>query len=229
MGSGTSRSFVLGALVAGAVVVLSARAEAASNSGGTGAEIRFGTTFSVTRATPTLSLVDPAELSSRTIARGDLANAGGFRSVGAFSDFAFVVWPRLSIPVIGLGISLPVGEHAPIRSSVDGSIAEVQPFRMFAVDVLGPGIGVRSIVRRYFFEALVRTSLLYMGGKAQIAAGAELVDVPVHGVALGVRAELSACRRLDPESRVCLTLAPRLFEVVPASGLSVGLSWTWGR
>jgi len=194
-------------------------------------ELRLQAAFAVTRAMPDLTLTEPDEvvLPSREAISGTMPTRGGFRSAGISADLALVLRPRLTVPLFGLGVYLPVGDHAPIRSAVDGSIATAQPWRLTGVELLGPGIGVRTIERRYFFEALVRVSLLVLTGSSQIAAGSEAVDVTVHGLAPGVRAELSACRRLDPESRLCLTVAPRLLEVVPLAGVTAGLTWVWGN
>lgn len=196
---------------------------------GTGVELRVGLGFAATRAIPDLHLREEPTLSSRETVSGTLPTAGGFRAFGGFADAALVLRPRVTVPLFGLGGYFPVGDHAPVRSAVDGSIATVQPWRMFAIDVLGPGLGLRTIERRYFFEATVRVAMLYMGGKAEIAAGREAVEVDVQAVAFGARAELSACRRLDPVSRVCLSLAPRLFEVRALNGASLSLTWAWGQ
>lgn len=206
-------------------------AHAASPDRGTGMEVRLQAAFAVTRAMPDLQLSAPEEvlLPSREAVAGTLPTVGGFRSFGASADMNLVLRPRFTIPIFGLGLYLPVGDHAPIRSAVDGSIATVQPWRLIGIDFLGPGFGVRTVERRYFFEASVRFSILVLTGTSQVAAGREAIDVQVHGIAPGARAEMSACRRLDPESRVCLTVSPRLFEVRPLSGMTVGLTWVWGN
>jgi hypothetical protein len=208
---------------------VSRAADAASPGRGIGVELRVGTGFAVTRAIPELALSNDMALPSREAVSGTLPTAGGFRAFGGFADATLVLRPRVSFPMFGLGAYLPLGDHAPVFSAVDGSIATVQPWRMFSVDVLGPGIGIRTTERRYFFEATARIALLYMGGKAQLAAGREVVDAEVYGVAVGLRAEVSACRRLDPENRVCLTLAPRLYESAVLSGGNLSLTWVWGN
>lgn len=194
-------------------------------------ELRLQAGFAATRAMPDVRVTAPDEvvLPSRTYVEGRLPNRGGFRSVGVSADLALAVRPHLTVPIFGIGVYLPVGSHAPVRTAVDGSIATIEPWRLVGVDLLGPGIGVRTIKRRYFVEGLVRLSLHVLTGRSVIAAGTETVDVGVHGLAPGVRAEISACRRLDPESRLCLTVAPRLFEVVPLAGVTAGLTWVWGN
>ena len=218
-----------GLALSASLAFLSLDAQAASPANGIGVELRVGTGFAVTRAIPELELSNETALPSREAVSGTLPTAGGFRAFGGFADATLVLRPRMSLPMFGLGAYLPVGDHAPVRSAVDGSIATVQPWRLFAVDVLGPGIGVRTTERRYFFEATARIALLYMGGKAQLAAGREVVDAEVYGVAVGLRAEISACRRLDPENRVCLTFAPRLYEATALSGGNLSLTWVWGN
>lgn len=217
------------ALGAIALTALAPReARAASPARGTGFELRFGLGFAATSRVPTLRLSEDTSLSSRDAVSGTLPTAGGFRGLGGHTDFTYVVRPRLTIPLVGFGFYGAIGDHAPVRSAVDGTLATVQPWRMFALDVLGPGLGVRLTHRRYFFEATARVGAVLYGGKAELAAGRDAVDADVIGLAFSARAELSACRRLDPEQRVCLSFAPRLYEVRPLSGASLNLTWVWG-
>ncbi len=217
----------LGALALSAVVPRAA--EAASPARGSGYELRLGLGFAATSRIPTLRLSEDTSLSSRELVSGTLPTAGGFRGLGGYADFAYVVRPRLTIPLAGLGFYGAVGDHAPVRSAVDGTLATVQPWRMFAIDLLGPGLGLRLTRRRYFFEVAARVGAVVYGGKAALAAGRDAVDADVVGIAFSARAELSGCRRLDPEQRVCLSLAPRLYEVRPLAGASLNLSWVWGN
>lgn len=189
----------------------------------------MGVGFAATRALPSLRLADESVLPSRGAVEGTMKTAGGFRAFGGYVDSTLTVRPRLSIPLFGLGFYVPVGDHAPVNSAVDGSVATVEPWRLFAVDALGPGIGLRATHRRWFFEGSVRFAVLLVGGKSTVASGREAVSVEVIGAAPGARAELSVCRRLDPASRVCLAFAPRLYEVGPLSGASLSLSWVWGN
>lgn len=225
-------SLVLGAVAVAtlaALIIIPTQAHAASPARGTGFELRFGLGFSATTRIPTLRLSDDVSLSSRELVSGTLPTAGGFRGLGGHADLAYVVRPRLTVPLVGLGFYGAVGDHAPVRSAVDGTIATVQPWRMFAVDVLGPGLGLRFTHRRYFFEVTARIGAVLYGGKAELAAGREAVDTDVVGLAFSARAELSGCRRLDPENRLCLSLTPRLYEVRPLSGASLNVTWVWGN
>jgi hypothetical protein len=44
-----------------------------------------------------------------------------------------------------------------------------------------------------------------------------------------VQAELEACRRLDPTTRLCLQVAPRIFDHELLNGVMFGLRMEWGR
>lgn len=211
------------------LLAISSEARAEAPSRGAEFELRVGTAFAAMRAMPSLRLSDDSVLPSRGALEGKMKTAGGFRVFGGYVDSTLTVRPRLSIPLFGLGFYVPVGDHAPVNSAFDGSVATVEPWRLFAVDALGPGIGLRATHRRWFFEGSVRFAVLLVGGKSTVASGREAVSVEVIGAAPGARAELSVCRRLDPSSRVCLAFAPRLYEVEPLSGASLSLSWVWGN
>ncbi len=219
----------LAAVVGAAALAVPHPARAAAPARGTGLELRFGLGFVATSRLPTLRLSEDVSLSSRDLVSGTLPTAGGFRGLGGHTDLTYVVRPRLTVPLVGFGFYGALGDHAPVRSAVDGTIATVQPWRMFAFDVLGPGLGLRLTHRRYFFEAITRVGVVLYGGKAELAAGREAVDADVIGLAFSVRAELSGCRRLDPENRVCLSFAPRVYEVRPLSGASLNVTWVWGN
>ncbi len=220
---------VLGLVFVPMLLALSTEARAEAPSRGAEFELRVGTAFAAMRAMPSLRLSDDSVLPSRGALEGKMKTAGGFRVFGGYFDSTLTVRPRLSVPLFGLGFYVPVGDHAPVNSALDGSVATLEPWRMFAVDVLGPGIGLRATHRRWFFEGSLRFALLLIGGKSTVASGREAVSVEVLGAAPGARAEISVCRRLDPTSRVCLAFAPRLYEVEPLSGASLSLSWVWGN
>lgn len=219
----------LGLALVPLLVTLSTEARAEAPSRGAEIELRIGTGFAAMRALPSLRLSDDSVVPSRGELDGKMKTAGGFRVFGGYFDSTLTVRPRLSVPLFGLGFYVPVGDHAPVNSALDGSVATIEPWRMFAVDVLGPGIGMRATHRRWFFEGSVRFAVLLVGGRSTVASGREATSVNVLGAAPGARAEISVCRRLDPTSRVCMSLAPRLYEVEPLSGASVSLSWVWGN
>ncbi len=189
----------------------------------------MGTSFTANRSLPALNLEDTAGTSARASVTGKAPMAGGLRTLGAYTDIRLVLGHRLTLPMGGLGVQTPVGDQAAVRTALDGSLVTMHPSRTLVVDILGPGLGIRATERRFFFEATVRLSILWLSMPGDIAAGAEASETRLYGLAPGVRMELSGCRRLDPTNRLCLTVAPHVYEVAFANGVSVGLSWIWGR
>jgi hypothetical protein len=142
---------------------------------------------------------------------------------------SFIVGDRWSIPGFGVGAYGAVGSYPAIVTSVDGSIARVRPWSTYAVDVLLPGIGYRIKQRRFMFSASVRTgvSLMHVGGS--VAGGADEQQFSLSGASPLLQAELEVCRRLDPVTRACLQVAPRLYDFGIMNGAIFGLRVEWGR
>ena len=44
----------------------------------------------------------------------------------------------------------------------------------------------------------------------------------------GLQTDIKACRRLDPTTRLCLQVAPRLYDFGFVNGATVGLRIEWG-
>ena len=59
-------------------------------------------------------------------------------------------------------------------------------------------------------------------------AGASTL-MTLSGTSLLVQAEIEACRRLDPMTRMCLQAAPRIYDFGFVNGATFGLRVEWGR
>ncbi len=181
-----------------------------------------------TRSLPALSspstMTDARELKETRIPVG-----GSLTWAGAGFDLGMTVDDRIVIPGIGIAGYGAVGSYDTVITAADGSIARVRPWSAYRLDVLLPGIGYRWKHRRYMFEATLRTgvSAMYMG--AAIAGGAAESPTSLSAYSGVLQAELLACRRLDPVTRVCLELAPRIYDFGFMNGGTLGVRVEWGR
>lgn len=149
--------------------------------------------------------------------------------LGGHFDSRFVINDRWLIPFFGGGLYGATGSYDTVLTAIDGSVATLRPSTLFRVEALLPGLGYRYKHRRNMLAISVRPGFsgLRMSGAVADGRGSEAVDFK--GTAFLVQAEFQACRRLDPEFRICVDVAPRLYEAVVANGAMVGLSMEWGR
>jgi hypothetical protein len=181
------------------------------------------------RATPALEVPD-VTTHARKLPSALIPVGGHLTLLGAYVDSAVVLDDHWVVPLFGGGFYGSIGSYDVIITSRDGSIVRAFPWTAFGIDMLTPGLGYRTKQRRWAFEAVVRTgvSWLYMDGVLADGADHVPMDEMMHASFL-VQAELEACRRLDPTSRVCLQVAPRIYDHELLNGISFGLRAEWGR
>ncbi|MBS2015081.1 MAG: hypothetical protein JST00_19480 [Deltaproteobacteria bacterium] len=160
---------------------------------------------------------------------GKIASRTSLFGVGAFLDLGLTIDDRLVVPLLGAGFYGMVGSYDAVITSVDGSIAQVRPWTTFRLDVPGPGIGYRVKKRRWMFGALARLGLSYMEVGGSIAGATEWNPVTLKAVTPLIQVEVEACRRLDPVTRMCLNVAPRVYDGEFMNGAIFGLRMEWGR
>lgn len=211
----------LGVVVATVAYAGSARADVEAN-------LRLGAEALFYRSIPTLTLPEPVFTAARGEREGQVAMEGGLRAVGLVADSGLVVDRRIAIPMIGMGVATAVLGHSAVRSSLDGSIVTARPWEALIADLRLPGIGVRSTVRRWFFEANVRAAVAFIKVPIWVSDGAETSSTQGTVVMPAARAEVTVCRRLDPENKMCATLIPKIYEGAFMNGGSVTLTWHWG-
>ena len=180
------------------------------------------------RSLPTLTS-ERAETSARTLEPQEVPLGGSVTAFGGSFDIGVVFDDRWMIHGFGVGLWGAVGSYPAIVTGVDGSIARARPWTMFDVDLTLPGVGYRVKRRRWMFGAGIRTGVSIMHVGASIAAGGGAQETSLTGVSAMLQAELEACRRLDPVTRVCLHVAPRIFDFGILNGGTLGLRMEWGR
>jgi hypothetical protein len=168
----------------------------------------------------------PRSLSSGTVVHGNtsLVTAGlGF-------DFGLVLDDRWRIGGFGGSYESSIGTSARRRAYVDGSIAELRPWTASRFGFDFGGVGQRFKHRRWQFGWLVTGSVIVTTMNVSVANGASSEDAWGAAVALSFHGQAEACRRLDLESRVCLVVAPDVFDGgYFMRGGSVFARWEWGR
>jgi len=154
---------------------------------------------------------------------------GGAAFVGAQAIYGVVIDDRWIYPLVGVGVGTAAGRYRPTPASVDGSIAQLNLWTARYYTLLLPGIGMRGKDRRWMGQIVLRPGIAWLALDGHIASGAHPFEMTANAKAsFFVRAEIEACRRLDPVSRVCAFLAPSLYEHTWFGGAQLGLRWEMG-
>lgn len=184
--------------------------------------------LSWTRSLPTLTSASTLT-AARNVEETKVAIGGSLFSLGAGVDIGLAFDDRVFVPGLGFAGYGAVGSYDTVLTSADGSIARARPWSTYQLEFLLPGIGYRMKHRRYMFVASVRTGVtsMYMGGSIAGGDGDNLASLS--GTSALLQAELEACRRLDPATRVCVQIAPRIYDFGFLNGATFGLRVEWGR
>lgn len=169
------------------------------------------------------------DTAARTVQRRDVPIGGSVTALGGSFELSLVVEDRWVIYGFGAGTYVATGSYAPVITGVDGSIARIRPWTMVDIDLTTPGLAYRMKRRRWMFAAGLRTGVTLMHVDATVAGGSSSEDMPLNGVSFMLQAELEACRRLDPATRVCLAISPRVYDFGILNGGTLGLRMEWGR
>ena len=214
--------------LAALVVIACVLAAAHDAHAGSDFQVALGAGTRWLRNTPTLTA--PAmSTSARELDQGAVPMRGGLAMLGGYADIQLTVHDRWTVPIIGGGVYNAVGSYDAIITSRDGSIVRARPWTAFAAEMLLPGIGYRLKRRRWMFGAALRGGIGWISMDGLQAAGAGSDAMEMTASTFFVQAELEGCRRLDPTTRVCLHLAPRVFEYELVNGAVLGLRVEWGK
>lgn len=181
-----------------------------------------------TRSLPTLKSASTLT-AAREVRASEVAIGGSLYAIGGGVDVGLAVDDRLFLPGVGFAAYGAVGSYGAVLTSADGSIARARPWTTYQLDFLLPGVGYRIKHRRFMFVASLRTgiSAMSMGGSIAGGNGDELASLS--GMSGLVQVELEACRRLDPVTRICAQVAPRIYDFGFMNGATLGLRVEWGR
>ncbi|MBX3209101.1 MAG: hypothetical protein KF764_28975 [Labilithrix sp.] len=149
--------------------------------------------------------------------------------IGFGGDVELTIDDRWKVPLFGGNFHWAVGEYDAAITSLDGSIARLRPWTVIRGDFLLPGIGRRWKHRRNMWAAAVRSGFSVAGMAGSVAAGAETVPLELTAQTFLLQLELEGCRRLDPSTRVCLQVVPRLYDHQLLNGLTFGIRMEWGQ
>lgn len=166
---------------------------------------------------------------ARDLAAGDVPLRGALTMLGGYVDVAVTLDDRFVVPIFGGAYYTALGSYDAIITSREGSIVRAQPWTASSVDLYLPGLGYRIKKRRWMFGAAVRTGASFFWMDGLLADGAEFAPMEMKRATFLLQGELEACRRLDPTTRVCLQVAPRIYEHELMNGVMFGLRAEWGR
>ena len=164
----------------------------------------------------------------RSVAPTELSPVGASLFGGGAFDVKCALDDRWFIPLLGVGVGAQMAPMGSVFGGADGSVVELQPWTAIQVLILGPGWGVRKKERRWMWSAVVRTGASFVSMKALIGTGADALFVNASRWEPLLRGEAEFCRRFDPTSRLCVFVAPHLYESGWANGGSAGVSWELG-
>jgi hypothetical protein len=182
------------------------------------------------RQTPGLT-VDSFSTGARAAQGGKLVSRSGpgIGLLGFVVDSNVVVDQRWNVPFLGFGLSWAAGSYDTRVLGLDGSIAKLDPSSAFRFDVLLPGLGMQGKLRRWSWAATVRSGFSYLKMDGAVAAGPSWESLHLAKGTPLVQAEIEGCRRMDPEERICVQIAPRVWEHEFMNGLMISLRAEFGR
>jgi len=191
-------------------------------------QLATGVNVRALRETPALT-TKPITTSARTVEEGAVPMRGGMTFLGPYIDSSLTIDDRWMLPLIGFGAYGAIGSYDSVVTSRDGSIVRVRPWTTFAGEVLLPGLGYRAKERRWLFGGQLRTGVGWLTLDGSMASGADSNAIDLSRATFLLAAELEVCRRLDPVTRVCLAVAPRIYDHGLLNGATAGLRVEWGR
>jgi hypothetical protein len=191
-------------------------------------QVAAGAGVSWIRTMPTLKS-ERTSTAARELPEHQVPIGGSVTALGGSFDLSLVASDRWFIPAAGFAAYGAIGNYPTVLTSIDGSIARIRPWTTYEIDILLPGIGYRIKRRRFMFSASVRTGVTSLHVDGSIAGGADQQAVSYVGFSPMVQAEIEACRRVDPVTRVCLQIAPRIYDFGIMNGATFGLRVEWGR
>lgn len=187
----------------------------------------FGVDLGFVRQTPALRF--PSDSYLRENARGKIPMPGGFTFAGAHLDVTVTLSDRWQIPLVGAGIYGAVGSYDAVVTTYDGSIVRVRPWTAVRPEFHVLGLGYRWKHRRNQVGFMVRTGASFVEMQGSFAYGGVPEAVELSAATFMVQIDLEACRRLDPATRLCLHVAPRVYDYELFNGGIIGIRMEWGR
>ena len=177
----------------------------------------------------TLPAVDLLSIGGgRRNAGGSVAIGRGLTFVGVGATIGVVIEDRTWVPALHLEVATVVGRSPAIVTGFDGSIGEVHPWTGKHVALHMLGIGARAKHRRWMVEGSLMPGLSAIWMSASYATADDATATNALLISFSLRAELTGCRRLDPVTRVCVVLAPNVYEHGFFNGGALGLRWEVG-
>ena len=156
------------------------------------------------RAQPAVTVTDESEQGV-----GRVATRVPVAMLGFGGGLDLVLRDRLVLPMVTVNLLFTVGSYPTVYGTSDGRVIAVHPWESSQIEMLFGGIGVRGKHRRWAWG---------VSGQPGLSASHVEVQRPdedgarrMLGLHVLVRATAEGCRRLDPETRVCLFGGPNAY------------------
>jgi hypothetical protein len=217
-----ARVYVAGVVAAACLVagVRDARADLEFQTG-------FGFGGAWVRRTPTMTST-PISTIAREMGKREVATGRSLALLGFVGDVDMTIDDRWKVPLLGGGIYWAAGPYDAVLTSADGSIARLRPWSTLRGDILLPGLGRRWKHRRNMASVTLRTGVSFMNMGGAVAAATNWAPLTLEATTFLLQVEVEACRRLDPTTRACFQVVPRLYDHEVLNGVTFGLRMEWG-
>lgn len=191
-------------------------------------QLSMGTNARWMSATPAMAAPQLTTF-TREVAAGDIPMRGGMTMLGVYVDAAVTLDDRWVIPLLGAGYHHALGSYDAVITSRDGSIVRMQPWTTDSLDIYLPGLGYRMKRRRWLFGGAIRTGASFLAMNGLLADGPSWASLETTRATFLLQAELEVCRRLDPVTRLCVHVAPRIYDHTLLNGVMFGIRGETGR
>jgi hypothetical protein len=208
--------------------VIGATSDARADRNEVEAQLAIGAGAAWMRSLPTFA-TDSLLTNARDLGRGSVRSSRGITLYGSHFDVALTIRDRWSIPLLGGGVYGAVGPHDGILTTLDGSMVRLRPWTTVRADMLLPGVAYRLKKRRWMFTFGGRIGVGYTSLKGSVASAAEVDELDIEKATVFLQSEIEACRRLDPTTRLCVQVAPRLYDYQLLNGGTLSLRIEWGK
>lgn len=154
--------------------------------------------------------------------RATVPVGSGGAMLGGSMGVSIVVLNRYIFPTIGLDFLQSIGSRARLLSGQGGHVLTAETWRTLQVGGTLFGFGVRGRHRRFAGSLLVEPGFVAQWTPLTTPG----YERKIEGSAVAISGRLlltgTACRKLDPELRLCLSVSPHVYAFGPFNGVTLG-------
>ncbi|MGZ3424362.1 MAG: hypothetical protein ACXVEE_41270 [Polyangiales bacterium] len=146
----------------------------------------------------------------------------------AGADLAVIYRDRWVFPLVGARVGGAFGPVPDERTTIDGSVARLRRGSTLIADVQLGGFGMRAKHRRWAYGFELLAGITVANAHGSYAYGAQELEMSATRIMPMLRGSFEVCRRIDPESRACLSASTHLYELGWLNGGVLALRWELG-